>query len=266
MQTKEAIEIFLESRTAKGLATSSIKWYREILSAFAIQHPKISILPKTIEFFILSCQVGDERRHGYFRALRCFYRFMHRRYGLPNPMELIDPPILKKKLPRFLTPDQLDQLLSFPHAPRVKAALMFLADSGARVGELHRLKLSDIKNTSWGYVARVTGKTGSRFVPISNETYMALVNILPFNISNWWLRCLITRAFRDARVPGTAHTLRHTFATLWDGDETVLKEIMGHANIQTTMRYRHLRTWKLSAQHNEHSPLKMVLASSRSML
>jgi len=266
MRTGDAVALFLESRRARGLSPDTMRWYGGILASFAKQYPNVPLKPEPLEAFIASCQAGDERKHGYFRALRCFYRFLHRRHGMYNPVELLDPPKRKPKQPIFLTPDQLDQLLSFPHPPKIKAALMFLADTGARVGELGKLKLKDIKETPWGIVAKVTGKTGSRYVPLSREAFLYLRRYMPLGYTTYRLRRKIAQAFADAKVQGTAHTLRHTFATLWEGDELVLQQIMGHAHIATTMRYRHLRTQRLSAQHNEYSPLRMILSSSRSML
>ena len=50
-------------------------------------------------------------------------------------------------------------------------------------------------------------------------------------------------AFAAAGVEGTPHTLRHSFAThhLWAGSNLVeIKELMGHASIQSTMVYTHV--------------------------
>jgi len=266
LQTQEAVNLFLKSRTARGLSKQTIRWYKGILYFFAAQYPTLPLIPDYIEDFLASCQAGDERRHGYYRTVRCLYRFLHYRLDIPNPVEKVAPPKVRLKCPRVLMPDEIDQLLSYPHAPKIKAALLFLLDTGARLGELRNLTADHFTETPWGYVAIVNGKTGFRYIPVSNETYRTLLKYLPFKYSRSWLCRLISRAFRDAYVEGTAHTLRHTFATLWEGDETVLQQIMGHTHISTTMLYRHLRTRTLSAQHREHSPLRMVLSASKSML
>jgi integrase len=121
------------------------------------------------------------------------------------------------------------------------------------------LKTTDLDLTEWGPVARVTGKTGTRIIPISPQTYYSLLKILPFKLSPNRLCRLISAAFKDAHVRGTAHFLRHTFATYFDGDELILQYIMGHAHLSTTQIYRQLRTRKMCEQHREYSPLKMVL-------
>ena len=266
MQTKQAIDIFINSRHAKGLSPHTIRWYKGILTLFAQRYPKLPSKPEVIEVFLTSCQAGDERRHGYYRTLRCLYRFLHKRLKVANIIEMVDVPRRKKKLPLVLTQDQLEQLLSYPHRPIIKACLLFLTDTGCRVGELATLKPENLIETPQGYIAKVRGKTGERLVPISIEVYTSIRNYLPLPFTAYRLRRKMTEAFKDAHVPGSALTLRHTFATLWQGDELILQRIMGHAYLTTTQIYRHLRVQSLVEQHNQYTPLRYVFASTRAML
>ncbi len=260
MNTDEAIQAFLKSRRAKNLKPSAVKWYEVTLKPLASAYPVLPDDPDTVEDFLISRRSGDERRHGYYRAIRALYRFLKRRYGIENIIPMMDAPKREKKLPRPITIDALDQLLAYPHPKRIEAALLFMADSGCRVGETSRLEIADLIETEWSPVAVVTGKTGTRFVPISVETYRSLKDILPFKISANWLCKLVSRAFKEANVKGTAHSLRHTFATYWDGDESILQKVMGHSNIATTQIYRQLRVKKMCEQHRQYSPMKMVYA------
>ena len=261
MDTMSALQAFITSRLAKGLSPHTVRWYKGLLLPYAAMFPELPDNPEAIDDFLIKCKAGDERRHGYFRALRAFYRFLARRYKVENIVNMVDPPKRQAKRPHPLTLDELDQLLSYPHLPRLRTALLFLADSGARVGEAARLKTTDLAETEWGPVARVTGKTGSRIIPISNQTYQHLMRALPFGLSPNRLCRLISAAFDDAHVKGTAHSLRHTFGTYWDGDEMILQYILGHAHLSTTQIYRQLRTRKMCEQHHEFSPVKMVLSN-----
>jgi integrase len=266
MDTVSAVAAFLKSRQARGLSPLTVSWYRGILNSFAGMFPVLPDNPEAVEDFLIRCRAGDERRHGYFRALRAFYRFLARRFKVANIITLVDAPKRLAKRPRPLTLDELDQLLSFPHAARMRTVLMFLADSGARVGEAAHLKTDDLTETQWGPVARVTGKTGARIIPIGEGTYQALLHSLPFHLSPNRLCRLVSAAFRDARVRGTAQALRHTFGTYWEGDEMILQYILGHAHLSTTQIYRQLRTRKMCEQHHEHSPLKMIMANRQMSL
>jgi site-specific recombinase XerD len=57
---------------------------------------------------------------------------------------------------------------------------------------------------------------------------------------------MIARAFADARIRGSGINLRHSFGSLWGGDELVLQRIMGHAHLSTTRIYRTLRIERLA--------------------
>lgn len=264
--TREWIDAFILSRQARGLSSRTTEWYLGILRKFAALFPVLPFDPSDIERFILGCKAGDERRHGYYRTLRCFYHYLERRYEFPNPTSRIDAPRRMKKEPPILMPDQLDQLLSYPHIARIKSYLMFLIDTGCRVGELASLEPQNIIETPWGYLAKLEGKTGQRYVPISHEVYTAVLPYLPIPFSPYRLRRKISAAFREAHIPGSSLTLRHTFASLWMGDELVLQRIMGHSNLSTTQLYRHLRTQRLSEQHSQYTPLKYIFARTKTML
>lgn len=266
MKTMDAINLFIRSRQAKGLSFQTIRWYRGILLPFAQRFPTLPKSPEDIEGFLADCSAGDERRHGYYRTLRCLYRFLKKRFNLPNPMEMIEPPRRMCKYPRVLMPEDIDRLLAYPHPPEIKAALLFLVDTGARVGELTDLDIDMLIQTPWGFAATIKGKTGMRVIPLSYETYHALMVNLPLGCTTYRLRRKISQAFNKAGVKGSALTLRHTFATFWEGDELILQQIMGHAHLSTTKLYRHLRTKTLTEQHHKYSLLNMVLSRSKSML
>lgn len=266
MRTEDAIQLFLTSRQSKGLSPQTIRWYRGILLLFGRRFPQLPKRPEDIEQFLANLKVGDERKHGYYRTFRCFYRFLSKRTKIKNPIEMIDPPKRVHKEPEILMPEDLNRLLIHKHSPQMRTAILFLIDTGARLGELANLTIDKLEETPWGFVATISGKTGMRTVPISYETYHALRVGLPFHCKKHWLGRLISRAFKNAGVKGNALLLRHTFATLWEGDELVLQRIMGHAHLSTTRIYRHLRTRILSSQHNQYSPLKMALSTSQSML
>jgi integrase len=258
METKVTVEAFLQSRKAKGLSKRTIQWYQNILLKFLAMFPEMPDSPTAIEEFLISCRGGDERRHGYFRTIRVFYRFACRRYKTNNPVNSIEAPKRRKKYPRPITLDQLSQLLSFPHSQRVMAVLTFLAESGARIGELANLNKEDIFISEWGPLARITGKTGERIIPVSENTYNMLQTILPLNVKVDQLTRIVSWAFRDAHVPGTAHCLRHTFGTYWDGEDMDLQNIMGHSDLATTKRYRSIRLKKICEQHRKFNPLTLI--------
>ena len=72
------------------------------------------------------------------------------------------------------------------------------------------------------------------------------------------------RLFDRAGIRGPkkgAHTLRHTFATMWlryGGGLRQLQTIMGHKHIETTMIYVHLAGHDVLVEHARYSPVRTL--------
>ena len=132
------------------------------------------------------------------------------------------------------------------------AAISLLMLTGCRLGEILTLK--------WDYVTPYhlelpDSKTGRRRIPLPQEAY-EIISDLPrmvgnpyvilgetehghlVNLQKTWLRVRKSAGLDDVRM----HDLRHTYASVavMNGvDPFLLKEIMGHKNLQTTLRYAH---------------------------
>jgi len=153
--------------------------------------------------------------------------------------------------------------MNYPHPPDIRAYLEFISDTGCRVGELCNLHPEDFEYTQEGYIVRLDGKTGERWVPVSEMVYDNIIKYIPIKFKVDWLSRRLSEAFRNSLVKGTAHSLRHTFCTQWDGSESALQKITGHTNIQTLGIYRQLRMDQVSKEHKQHSLLRILDESNR---
>jgi site-specific recombinase XerD len=129
-----------------------------------------------------------------FSALRSFYKFLIRRgMAETSPIKNISLPKLEKRLPRFLTVQQMLDLLNAPllelaalrkHSGRPVEPALFLRDvailetiysCGLRISELCGLRVEDIQ---WSErVVRVRGKgRKEREAPIGEEALAAIRN------------------------------------------------------------------------------------------
>lgn len=132
------------------------------------------------------------------------------------------------------------------------SAIQLLILTGCRLGEILTLQ--------WSYVTAhhlelPDSKTGRRRIPLPREAY-DILSALPrkpgnpyvilgesedghlVNLQKTWLRVRKRAGLSDVRM----HDLRHTYASVavMSGiDPFLLKEIMGHKNLQTTLRYAH---------------------------
>ena len=205
-------------------------------------------------------------------AIRSFYRYLTREGVLrTNPIEKASSPKLDKRLPSFLTIDEIERLLaaadlSDPVGQRDRAILELLYASGLRVSELAQLTLGQIDFDT--NEIRVWGKGAKERVVLMGEpAAMALKKYLrkgrpklldgKKKNSAFFLnrdggrlseRSIQRMLEKYARVAGInkrvhPHMLRHTFAThLLDGgaDLRVVQELLGHASLNSTQIYTHV--------------------------
>jgi integrase/recombinase XerD len=218
-------------------------------------------------------------------ALRSYYRFL-RLEGrtVADPTAWIDSPKGWKKLPRFLSGAEVEQLLSGPDLTtaagrRDRLLLELLYDCGFRVSELASLRREDIDGESW--VIKVRGKGGKeRFVPYGEEAAAALETYLggsggspaavlsgPYlfpgrsggHLTRQGVWKIVKRHLRarGLRTDVSPHVLRHSFAThlLNNGaDLRSVQMMLGHADISTTQIYTHLTQERLKKVHRKFHP------------
>jgi integrase/recombinase XerD len=205
-------------------------------------------------------------------GIKTFYKFLLLENEIQqSPAELLESPRTTRKLPVFLTIEEMDKLLSHidrstPEGERNLTMLETLYSCGLRVSELVNLKISEL-HLNEDYI-KVTGKGNKeRLVPIGKaakkliKNYIQKVRVhLPVKKSaedNVFLnrrggtlsRVMVFYVIKDlAEKAGikkkmSPHTFRHSFAThLVEGgaDLRAVQEMLGHESITTTEIYTHL--------------------------
>jgi integrase/recombinase XerC len=216
-------------------------------------------------------------------AVRSFYRYLSRRGMVnDNPVDGMRTPKQPKLLPRVLTKDDADALMTFPAGLTVwslrdRALLETLYSTGARVGELVALDIGDVRELEG--LVRLQGKgRKERIVPIGEMALDAIRRYrlsLPLPSAGVPPRALfcnqrggrltsrsVARVVNrySSRLAGGAvspHALRHSFAThlLDEGaDLRSIQEMLGHASLRTTQRYTHVATDQLLAVYDLAHP------------
>ena len=216
-------------------------------------------------------------------AVRSFYRYLSRRGMVnDNPVDGMRTPKQPKLLPRVLTKDDADALMTFPAGLTVwslrdRALLETLYSTGARVGELVALDIGDVREPEG--LVRLQGKgRKERIVPIGEmaleaiRRYRASLPLQSAGVPPRALFCnqrggrLTSRSVArvvnrySSRLAGGAvspHALRHSFAThlLDEGaDLRSIQEMLGHASLRTTQRYTHVATDQLLAVYDRAHP------------
>jgi site-specific recombinase XerC len=101
----------------------------------------IGVTGQEIKQFIDTRQCGSGGKHAYYRALRTFYNWLYSPksgYGLNpqhNPILIVDPPKVGKRILPSLTPEQIVSLIDKCESVRDKAVISLFSDSGLRLSE-----------------------------------------------------------------------------------------------------------------------------------
>jgi integrase/recombinase XerC len=239
----------------------------------------------------LRAYLAELRQAAYSRAtvarklatLRSFYKFLARRGDVErNPLKVIRTPRQEKRLPKFLSPADVERLLAAPQGDdpltlRDRAMLEVLYSTGIRVGELVGMDLEDIDTV--GEVVRVRGKgRRERLAPLGSFAIRALdrylaaraatavrdpkavfVNRHGMRLSARSVRRKLAKYLALAGIDPTTtpHTLRHSFAThlLERGaDLRAVQELLGHRNLSTTQIYTHVTASRLKEIYDAAHP------------
>jgi len=210
-------------------------------------------------------------------SMKGFFSYLTaEKYLEVNPSEQIEAPKLSKKIPVFLTKDEVQEFLStidlsHPQGSRNLAIFEMLYACGLRVSEILQLRLSDLF-LSEGFI-RVMGKgQKTRLVPIGTYSIKRLEGYLENRVSEYQPQHLyedvlflnrrgksLTRAMiftltkqivEKTRIKKeiSPHTFRHCFAThlLENGaDLRAIQLMLGHESITTTEIYLHSTVEKL---------------------
>ncbi len=218
-------------------------------------------------------------------ALRSLVRYLCRENILPsNPIAAVSTPKQEQRLPNFLYPLEVTQLIEAPDTStplglRDRALLELLYATGIRVSELVGLSAADINFQSG--VVKVKGKGGKdRIVPLGKAaaqwvqhylkardklitkgqgTQALWVNRFGAQLSMRGVRNIINK-YVEALAINTKvspHTLRHTFATHLlnrGADLRSVQELLGHVKLSTTQIYTHLTKEDIKRVHNRTLP------------
>lgn len=222
----------------------------------------------------------------HITVINSFYSFLlNDGVLLENPCANVASPKIPKRLPNYLTEDEVNNLLNInlltPYDYRNKAMMELLYATGLRISELCNLKITDIDIHNC--FVRVFGKgKKERIVPISdialeylqiyinNYRSIILKNVISdylfisnnqTNISRQGFFKILKKECQRCGITKNVspHVLRHSFAThlLQHGaDLRVIQELLGHEDIATTEIYAHIVNEKVKNDYKYHPRYK----------
>ncbi len=257
----------------------------------AAAEPFAGLNARTMRDFVIEAQRRFGRRtlHNHASGLRAFFKFWQARGRFEkNPLLGVPLPKLEKRLPQFLTEEQMRRLLEAPmrllengsEGPfivwRDRLIMELLYGAGLRVSELIGLNYGAIEAD--GAAVRVLGKgRKERLCPVGRVAAAVLakwrrefardqapdapvvVDARHQRLSARAVQLLLKRHLALAGLPLdlSPHKLRHSYAThLLDGgaDLRLVQELLGHASLNTTQVYTHITVARLRQVYDRAHP------------
>ncbi|MBD3231173.1 tyrosine recombinase [Candidatus Dependentiae bacterium] len=225
-------------------------------------------------------------------SLKAFFGYLNERFDIPNRAQSLVFPKIEKKLPIYLTQDEVQKLLiaankdSSNKGIRNKVMLYMMYASGMRVSELVSLTIDQIKFDT-GFVSLMGKGNKERLVPlpknvlqlvrfyldhihsklISKNHILKKQNYLFFSVYNgeakpisrqsFWI--ILKKILMQANIFKniSPHTLRHSLAThLLKSGANIrsLQLLLGHEQISTVQIYTHLEKGHVRKVYDKKHP------------
>ena len=291
IQTKFEAYLLTEQR----VATNTFLSYKRDVTQFLAFLEKLSIdinhvtgdeLRKFVHF-LYGLKLSARSIARKISTIKSFFAYLNDHFGIVNSAKELIIPKIEKRLPTYLTQDEVSLLLSHSEKDRsdlgVRNSMMIylLYSSGMRVSELVNIKISDI-HFDTGFIS-IDGKGGKqRMIPLpqsmmsllqqylqtrtvshslKNPLYLFPIvygkKIKPISRQSCWgiLKKMCEQAGIKRAI--SPHQLRHSFAThmLEKGvDLRSLQVLLGHEEIATVEIYTHVETSELRKIYDKKHP------------
>ena len=284
-ELKRTLKDFLR---IKNYSKHTISNYERDINRFLKYLNENKIDPDDVSTAIITGWIIFLRREGLsnrsiqrnISSLKNFYKYLFKN-GITdtNYFESIQSPKIGETLPKALTPEDVEKLLSFEPKTfsdaRDKAFLELLYSSGLRVSEAVSVNISSFES-DFNFV-KVLGKGNKeRMLPVGKYAKDAIVtwlNIRDNNINSTdalftnkygnriSVRAMQQRIYKisvaQGMSPVSPHMLRHSFATHIlesSGDLRSIQEMLGHSSLSTTQIYTKLNFQQLAKIYDKSHP------------
>lgn len=207
------------------------------------------------------------------QSISFFFRYVLK---LPYVVPTLIYPRKSSKLPAVMNAGEVKALIDGVKNVKHRTIIMLLYSTGMRLAEICALKITDIDSKNMR-IKVVQGKGAKdRFTLLSEQVLLELrayyiiykPQLYLFNgykagkpMSMRNVQHLVQKAIALMGLADnnySVHTIRHSFAThLVDTgtDLHTVKELLGHTNLQTTLRYLHLSTVRMNGIVNPYDAL-----------
>jgi len=250
-----------------GKAKSTLTNYLRCLAHLGL-HYKISpeeLSEEQIQDYLFHCKnLHKTPSESFFKHTVYGLRAVYKVLGLKDKRIILPQIKAQNSLPVVLSKQEVKELLHAPKFLRHRLMLGMLYGCGLRSYELCNLKLSEVDIERRTVFIRKQKGNFDRYLPLSKylvrglKAYIATESPVEYLFNSqvtdkgkprglsrstiqWVIKENRTKVNTHKKI--TSHTLRHTYAThlLEEGlNIMALKELLGHARIETTIIYLHV--------------------------
>lgn len=275
----ELYKRFERRMETSGRSPSTLKNYSRYIAKIAVHFNCLPTLltDDQIEDYLHGLLKDSTPSDSYFKHTVYGLRFLFRLEGLTDKRISLPSIQKEKKLPQVLSRTEVKAMIQAAVLLKHRLMVSMLYGCGLRCGEARTILLKNI-DLDRGMLLVKQGKGNKdRYVPLGKllvkgikkyieavnpKTYLFMGNPFSTEVEDtsfsqrglqWVVKMLSKKAgiVKDVNV----HTLRHSYAThlLEDGMDIVsVKDLLGHAHIETTMVYLHVAQ---SGRKKPFSPL-----------
>jgi site-specific recombinase XerD len=209
------------------------------------------------------------------RVVRSFYLYVSKYRNIPlqfDPILIRESQVGQTKI-RCFSKEEVRTIIRGAKEVQDKLIIAMMFETGMRLSEIVQLQVEDIRGTQ----IQVKGKGGKvRIVFVTKELAQLLrkhaierrittgpifrqlqkhCNVVKDTYHPDTVRTRIKRVFKQAGFEMHPHMLRHSFATELlqdDADVRTVQKLLGHANLNTTMRYLQVTDNHLEHEYRKH--------------
>ncbi len=242
---------------------SDCRRFIEFREVHGLSQDATDVTTPEIRLFLVSLELGPNSVRRTLYALASFFQYLHDVEIIQrNPVSGVEPPKLKRTLPRVPSSQECQAMLDACQTPLEEVAIGLLLLGGLRRGEVLSLNMADVAADL--RQVRVRGKGGNeRAVPVSPALRAVLarylesrradhaaliVNEVGRRTGETSFYRLFARILTRAGLHGSGlslYSLRHGFASFLiraGADLPTVRDLLGHQNLATTSIYVHSTT------------------------
>ncbi|HYJ37754.1 MAG TPA: site-specific tyrosine recombinase/integron integrase [Chitinophagaceae bacterium] len=260
---RSEIKLMIRQLELKNYSRNTIRNYKDASSRFLDHfYPRecASISKEETENYILFLDkeknLSESMRHMAINAIKFFYEKV---LNCPKEVYNLERPKKPSKIPAVFSENEIARLVSSLPNLKHKAIVLTAYATGLRSSEITGLKIGDIDSERMVVKVRSGKGKKDRIVMLSPVLLAALrIYYLQYRPKEYLfegqgggpyskrsINNFISEAKEKSGIKkdGSTHALRHSFAThlLEAGTNLrLIQELLGHADIKTTLRYTHV--------------------------